>query len=96
VSDYAEHLVIVQKALGELNWLLPENRLSEAREKAILLEQAARAIKSFCENRGHAQELGRIARAHPNMQVLTQPLVFAHLPPWTDAQGPADGKGKIG
>ena len=77
MTDYAEHLVTIQLAYRELEWLLPEAKLGPAREKAILIEQAARAIVKHCKRQ--AAELDHIARGHSNMQVLSKPMVYAHI-----------------
>jgi len=94
MSDYAEHLTTTAKAQGELCWLLPEGKWKEAQEKAILLEQAARALIELCKRKAHAAELESIARNHSNAQVLSAapltdavgteeckatPMVYAHL-----------------
>jgi hypothetical protein len=83
-------LVIAEEALKALSWLLPEGKYDHAKEKAILLEQAARALVEACK-RGHIRKLEQIARGHSNMQVLTSvdavgtdgckasPMVFAHI-----------------
>jgi len=90
VTDYSESLVIAEEALKALSWLLPDGKYDLAREKAILLEQAARALKTACD-RGHIAKLERIARGHSNMQVLTSvdavgtdgckasPMIWAHV-----------------
>lgn len=95
MTDYAESLLIAQKALAELAWLLPEGKYGEAGEKALLLEQAARALVEACK-RAHYKRLEEIARNHPNMQVLTSvdavgarkckasTMVYAHLARYPD------------
>lgn len=87
MTDYSEHLVIIQRATTELNWLLPDCKLGPAMEKAILIEQAARAIVEYCKR--HKARLQYVAEGHTNMQTLTDvvgtdkckavPIIYAHI-----------------
>ena len=89
MSDYSEHLTEMAKAQGELCWLLPEGRWQKAMEKALLIEQAARALVEECKRKDHKRELEQIARNNPHAQVLTDavgtdkpkasPIIYAHI-----------------
>ena len=77
MSDWSEHLTTMQRALGELNWLLPDAKWGPAKEKAILIEQCARSLITLVTR--HQEELDNLARGNPNAQVLTLKQIFAHI-----------------
>lgn len=88
MSDWSEHYVVAEKALGELRWLLPEAKWGPAKEKAILIEQSARALIEAIKR--HQAELEQVALKHSNAQILT-PMIYAYIP-ITDAVGVDGGK----
>lgn len=64
MSDYSDHLTTIEKAQRELAWMLPEGKFKEAKEKALLLEQAARALVEVCKREGNDP---RMIYAHLNV-----------------------------
>jgi hypothetical protein len=78
MTDYAEMLTDIDRAQTQAYWLAVDGQFGKAKEKAILIEQSARALIT-CLNR-HIAELERIAAKHSNAQVLTKPKqIYAHI-----------------
>jgi hypothetical protein len=57
MSDYSELLTTMARAQGELAWLLPEGKWKEAKEKALLVEQTARALVELCKRHGNEPKM---------------------------------------